>query len=71
MPHPLLNGAFFYNGHLQGPVTLTPITEHLAVELSPAVLHIMFCFEHHTFRMKSETNSATAAASINLMLVNS
>ena len=23
-----------YNGHLQGPVTLTPIAEHLAVELS-------------------------------------
>ena len=26
-----------YNGHFRGPVTLTPIAEHLAVELSEPV----------------------------------
>ena len=30
--------ASVYNGHLRGPVTLTPITERLAVELSLPVL---------------------------------
>ena len=34
LAHLLLHRASFYNGHLQGPVTLTPIAEHLAVELS-------------------------------------
>ena len=28
------HGASVYNGHLRGPVTLTPVREHLAVELS-------------------------------------
>ena len=27
-------GVFVYNGQLKGPVTLTPIAERLAVELS-------------------------------------
>ena len=36
MPHLLWHGAFFYNFHHRGPVTLTPtcIAERLAVELS-------------------------------------
>ena len=34
MPHPLRHGPTVYNGHLPGPVTLTPVAEHLAVELS-------------------------------------
>ena len=34
VPHLLWHGASVYNGHLRGPVTLTPITESLAVELS-------------------------------------
>ena len=34
VPYLLWHGASVYNGHLQGPVTLTPIAEHLAVELS-------------------------------------
>ena len=32
--HLLLHVASVYNGHLRGPVTLTPIPERLAVELS-------------------------------------
>ena len=32
MPHLLWHGASVYNGHLRGPVTLTPIAERLAVE---------------------------------------
>ena len=34
MPHLLRHGASVYNGHLRGPVTLTPIAERLAVDLS-------------------------------------
>ena len=32
--HPLRHGPTVYNGHLWGPVTLTPVAERLAVELS-------------------------------------
>ena len=34
MPHLLWHRSSVYNGHLRGPVTLTPIVESLAVELS-------------------------------------
>ena len=34
MPHLLWHGTFVCNDHLREPVTLTPIAEHLAVELS-------------------------------------
>ena len=37
VPHILWHGRFVFNGHLPGPVTLTPNTERLAVELSPPV----------------------------------
>ena len=32
MPHLLIREASVYNGHLWGPVTLTPIAERLAVD---------------------------------------
>ena len=34
VPHLLWHGASVYNGHLRGPMILTPIAERLAVELS-------------------------------------
>ena len=34
VPHLLWHGPTLYNGHLRGPVTLTPVAERLAVELS-------------------------------------
>ena len=34
LPHLLWHRASIYNGHLGGPVTLTPFAEHLAEELS-------------------------------------
>ena len=34
VPHPLWQGASVYSGHLRGPVTLSPIAERLAGELS-------------------------------------
>ena len=34
MLHVLRHGPTVYNGHLRGPLTLTPMTERLAVELS-------------------------------------
>ena len=38
VPHLLWHQVSFYNGHLRGPVTLTPIAERMAVELSLPVL---------------------------------
>ena len=32
-PHPLQHGSTVYDGHLRGPVALTPAAERLAVEL--------------------------------------
>ena len=44
MPHALtVIGASVYNGHLQGPIALMPIVEHLAVELSLPVLATSEC----------------------------
>ena len=34
MPYVLLHWPTVYNGHLREPVTLTPVAERLAVELS-------------------------------------
>ena len=40
VPHLLWHGASVYNSHLRRPVTLTPVAECLAVELSPTVLRL-------------------------------
>ena len=41
--HQLCYGASFNNGHLRGPVTLTPIAERLAVELSLPIFKTKVC----------------------------
>ena len=38
VPHLLLHRTSVYKSHLRGPVTLTPVAERLAVELSLSVL---------------------------------
>ena len=43
MPHLLRHGPVVYNGHLRGPVTLTPVAERLAVELSLPVFTTKVC----------------------------
>mgnify|MGYP003692190915 CR=1 FL=1 len=43
VPHPLRHGPTVYNGHLRGPVTLTPVPERLAVELSLPVFTTNVC----------------------------
>ena len=43
MPHLLWNRASFYNDHLRGPITLTPIVQHLTVELPLPVFITMVC----------------------------
>ena len=43
MPHLLWHGASIYYGHLRGPVTLTPIAERLALELSLPVFTTWVC----------------------------
>ena len=40
VPHLLWRGTSVYNGHLRGPVSLTPIVDRLAVELSLHVLRL-------------------------------
>ena len=39
MPHPLWHRSSIYDGHLQGPVTLAPVADRLAVELSLPVFN--------------------------------
>ena len=41
--HPLRHGPTVNNGHLRGPVTLTPVAERLAVELSLPVFTTKVC----------------------------
>ena len=43
VPHLLRHGSTVYNGHLRGPVTLTPVAERLAVELSIPVFTTWVC----------------------------
>ena len=45
-----------YNDHLRGPMTLTPIAENFAVELSLPVLRLksVAAVEHPTFRLRCE-----------------
>ena len=43
VPHLLWHGASIYNGQLRGPVTLTPIPQRLAVELSISVFTNYVC----------------------------
>ena len=43
VPHLLWHGVSIYNGHLRGPVTLTPIAERLAEELSLPVFATRVC----------------------------
>ena len=60
VPHLMWHGASVYNGHLRGPVTLTPIAERLAVELSLPVLTTGLSrlrFEHQTFRLRGERSN--------------
>ena len=43
MPRPMRQGPTVYNGHLRGPMTLTPIAECLALALSLAVFKTKVC----------------------------
>ena len=64
VPHLLWHGAFVYNGHLRGPVTLTLIAERLAVELWLPVFTTGLSrqeFEHRIFRLIYLTRCAIAA----------
>ena len=68
VPHILWQGASVYNGHLRGPMTLTPIAENLTVELSPSDFTTKVCrgWESNTqpsaCGVNALTNRATAAA---------
>ena len=54
------SGASVYNGHPRGLVTLIPIAERLAVELSLPVYQLDMSwlgFEHPTFRLRGERSN--------------
>ena len=48
VPNSLLHGSTIYKGHLTGPVTLEPVVEHLAVELSYLFLRLIFVATRYT-----------------------
>ena len=57
VPHLLWLGAFVYNGHLRGPVTLTPIAKRLAVKLSLIVFIFRWLGERsHPLRHRCDRN---------------
>ena len=57
-------GASIYNGHLQEPVTCTPVAEHLAVELSLPVFTTLVCrgWDSNTKHSACESNALTDCA---------
>ena len=60
MPHLLWHGASIYNGHHRGPVTLKPIAERWAGELSLPIFTTYVCrlgFEHPIFRLRGERSN--------------
>ena len=61
VPHQLWLDASVYNGHLRGPVTLTPIAELFAVELSLPVLTTYICrdLDFNTQPSTCEANALT------------
>ena len=69
VPHWLWHRASVYNGHVRGPVTLTPIADRLAVELSLPVFTTYVCrrWDSNTQPSACEastlTHCATAAIS--------
>ena len=61
LPHQMWHGTSVYNGHIRGPVTLTPIAERLTVELSLPVLTTLglsrLGFENPTLRLRDERSN--------------
>ena len=74
VPHLMWNGAFVYNGHLRGPVILTPIAERLTVEPSLPVFTTEVCcgldsnIQPSACGANAFTHYATAVTPINLTL---
>ena len=70
VPHLLWHEASVFNGHLRGPVTITPIAERLAVELSLQFFTTKVCrgWESNTkpsaCGANALTHSATAAVTV-------
>ena len=72
MPHLTRHGTSAHKSHLRGPVTLAPIAERLAVELSLPVFTTKVCggWDSNTQPSANEANAfthfATAAARTDL-----
>ena len=71
VPQLLWHGPTVYNGHLQRPVTLTPVAERLAVELPLPVFTSQVCRDRGLYpisRMRGELY-ATAAIIKDMQIV--
>ena len=64
VPHLLWYGASVYNGDFQGPVTLAPIAERIAVEMSLPVFTTLVChgLDSNTQPSAIEPNALTHCA---------
>ena len=67
-----MRDPFIRNGHLRGPVTLTPVAEHLTVELSLPVIRLQSVAERDSntkpsaCKAKVLTDCGTPAVSYSL-----
>ena len=62
LPHLLWHWPTLYNGNLHGPMTLTVVAEHLAVELSQPVFTTLVWLNHYRSlisHMRDERSSLT------------
>ena len=64
-------GPSIYNGYLRGPMSLTPVAERLAVELSLSVLTVCRGWDSNTQPSACEANALThcAAAAVTFILL--
>ena len=75
MPHLLGYKTAVNNGHLRGPVTLTPIADHLAEELSLPILSPKVCrgwdsnAQPSACRANALTHCATVAAGMMAVMI--
>ena len=72
VPHLLWHGESVYNGHLRGPVSLTPTAERSAVELSLPVLTTQVCRGSDSYIQPSacEANGRTHCATAIFIAIN-
>ena len=67
IPHLLWHKSSVYNASIRGLVTLTPVGERLAVELSQSVF-TAYGFKHPTFRLRDQRSNWLRHSSENILI---